>query len=57
MQDRFCNHIGVGYWKDAILEENCNIGLMIAFLKWIYNNYLARRKGEKAKKKKTLNQY
>jgi hypothetical protein len=33
------------------------MGLMMAFLKWICNNYLARRKVEKAKKKKTLNQY
>jgi hypothetical protein len=33
------------------------MGLMMAFLKWICNNYLAKRNGEKAKKKKTLNQY
>jgi hypothetical protein len=33
------------------------MGLMMAFLKWICNNYLAKKKGENAKKKKTLNQY
>ena len=55
IRGRYCDHRCLGYWREVILEQNCNKGRIMSFLYWICETYLAakRKKG----KRKSVNQY
>ncbi|KAG4027417.1 hypothetical protein MFRU_030g00530 [Monilinia fructicola] len=40
---RYCNHIGIGHWRTAILAQNCDKGIMMLFLHWVCETYLAKK--------------
>jgi hypothetical protein len=59
IRTRFCNDfyedICTIPWDIAILEKNCDKGMMISFLHWTCEHYLSKKR--KKGKRKSLNQY
>ncbi|KAJ8058423.1 hypothetical protein OCU04_012612 [Sclerotinia nivalis] len=52
---RYCDHIGIGHWRTAILTQNCDKGTMMLFLHWVCETYLAKKR--KKGKRKSVNQF
>jgi hypothetical protein len=44
-----------GDWRTALKPQNCDKGMIMSFLHWICQNYLAKRR--KKGKRKSVNQY
>ncbi|KFY65136.1 hypothetical protein V496_02779 [Pseudogymnoascus sp. VKM F-4515 (FW-2607)] len=55
---RYCAVKGIKSWKNALLSEICNKGVMMGFLRWICETYIVPKqaKGKRAKRK-SVNQY
>jgi len=52
---RYCEHGEAGDWDIAIKKVNCGKGRMMAFLRWICEEYIAKKR--KARERKSVNQY
>jgi len=52
---RYCEHGEAGDWDIAIKKVNCGKGRMMAFLRWICEEYIAKKR--KAGERKSVNQY
>ena len=55
IRDRYCDHRDIGFWRTAILKDNCHKGRIMSFLHWICENYVAKKR--KRGKRKSVNQY
>jgi hypothetical protein len=53
--NRFCDELECGEWRTALQPQNCDKGMMMSFLYWICETYLAKRR--KKGKRKSVNQY
>ena len=54
-RDRYCDHVHAEHWRTAILAQNCDKGMIMLFLYWICETYLAKKR--KGGKRKSVNQY
>jgi hypothetical protein len=55
IRGRYCEDGEIGEWCTAIKKENCGKGRMMSFLRWICEEYIAKK--PKAGKRKSANQY